>query len=107
MSDIKEMALKYQDYMVCMRRRFHQYPEISGKEFQTRDLLIHEIESMQVPYKMLKGTGIIAVIEGGKPGKHRVIRADIDGLGVLEEERNLKQKKVCVCLLYTSPSPRD
>lgn len=96
MSDIKEMALKYQDYMVCMRRRFHQYPEISGKEFQTRDLLIHEIESMQVPYKMLKGTGIIAVIEGGKPGKHRVIRADIDGLGVLEEERNLKQKKVCV-----------
>ena len=64
MSDIKELALKYQDYMVCMRRRFHQYPEISGKEFQTRDLLIHEIESMQVPYKMLKGTGIIAVIEG-------------------------------------------
>lgn len=62
---------------------------------------------MQVPYKMLKGTGIIAVIEGGKPGKHRVIRADIDGLGVLEEERNLKQKKVCVSRVEAYAMPVD
>ena len=95
-SDIKKFAAEYQDYMVEMRRKFHQHPEISGEEFHTREVLIQELESMQVPYKLLKGTGIIAFIEGGKPGKHRVIRADIDALPVQEEKTNLKQNKECV-----------
>lgn len=88
--------MEYQDYMVNMRREFHRHPELSGEEYHTRDILIREIEEMKLPYKLLKGTGIIAIIEGGKPGKHRVIRADIDGLPVKEEVCNLKQPKACV-----------
>lgn len=67
------------------------------KEFQTRDLLIHEIESMQVPYKMLKGTELLLLLGAENQENINVIRADIDGLGVLEEERNLKQKKEYMC----------
>lgn len=93
---IKKLALEYQDYVVRMRREFHMQPEISGEEYHTRDVLIREIESMDVPYKQLKGTGIIAIIQGGKPGKHRVLRGDIDGLQVQEDPENLKQKKECV-----------
>ncbi len=96
LSEVRDLARKYQDYMVEMRREFHRHPELSGEEFHTRDVLVREIESMGIPYKLLPGTGIIAIIQGGKPGKHRVIRADIDGLPVKEETCNIKQPKVCV-----------
>ncbi len=96
LSRVKELAVRYQDYMVKMRREFHRHPELSGEEYHTREVLVREIEAMGVPYKLLRGTGIIAVIEGKKPGKHRVIRADIDGLPVKEEVCNLRQPKACV-----------
>ncbi|MGN1140849.1 MAG: amidohydrolase [Oliverpabstia sp.] len=92
-SEIKKLVSDQQDYVISMRRKFHEYPEVSGKEFHTREVLIREIESMGISYQLLKGTGIIVVIEGAKPGKHRVLRADIDGLPVQENTDNLKQKK--------------
>lgn len=93
---MKELMLEQQSYMKEMRREFHRHPEISGEEYHTREILIREIENMEIPYKKLAGTGLIAIIKGGKPGKHRVLRADIDGLQVQEEEENLKQKKECI-----------
>ena len=96
LEDVKKLVLEYEDYIVQMRREFHRRPEVSGEETGTRDILIREIERMNVPYRLLKGTGIIAVIEGKKPGKNRVLRADIDGLPVQEDPENLKQAKVCV-----------
>ena len=36
------------------------------------------------------------MIQGGKPGKNRLLRADIDALPVQEERENLKQEKACV-----------
>lgn len=96
MTKIKKMIFEYQDYITEMRREFHKHPELSGEEFHTRDVLIREIESMGVSYRLLKGTGIIATIEGGKPGKNRLLRADIDALPVQEEKENLKQEKACI-----------
>ena len=89
-SKIKELAQDQQDYVVAMRREFHRSPELSGKEFHTRERLIEEIEKMGVPYEKLPGTGLIAIIEGGKPGKNKILRADIDALPLQEETENLK-----------------
>ncbi|MGN0404735.1 MAG: M20 family metallopeptidase [Bariatricus sp.] len=94
--EIKRNVSEQKDYVVRMRREFHKHPEISGKEYHTREILIREIEMMGIPYKMIKGTGIIAILEGSKPGPHRMIRADMDGLPVPEETENLKRKKQCV-----------
>lgn len=95
-ADIRKSIFEYQDYIIKMRREFHKYPELSGEEFHTRNVLIREIESMGATYRLLKGTGIIAMIQGGKPGKNRLLRADIDALPVQEERENLKQEKACV-----------
>ena len=46
-SKIKELAQDQQDYVVAMRREFHRSPELSGKEFHTRERLIEEIEKME------------------------------------------------------------
>ncbi|MCQ8213684.1 amidohydrolase [Cetobacterium somerae] len=96
---ILKLAEKYQDYMIQMRRKFHENPELSGEEFKTKEILIEEFKSMGVPYKELPGTGLIAIIKGNHPGKHVVLRADMDALPVLEEENNLIQKKVCISLI--------
>ena len=95
-SMLKRLADAQQEYMVRMRREFHRHPEIAGEEYHTREVLIREIEGLGLPYRKLEGTGLIAVIKGGKPGKHKVLRADIDGLQVPEEEENLKGKKACI-----------
>lgn len=95
-ADIRKSIFEYQDYIIDMRREFHKHPELSGEELHTRDVLIREIESMGIPYRLLKGTGIIAIIQGGKLGKNRLLRADIDALPVQEERENLKQEKACV-----------
>ena len=94
--EVKKLVFQYHDYIIKMRREFHKYPELSGEEFHTRNVLIREIESMGATYRLLKGTGIIAMIQGGKPGKNRLLRADIDALPVQEERENLKQEKACV-----------
>ena len=93
---IQKLVLENQEYMIAMRRFFHQYPEVSGKEWKTREKIIEELEQMGVPYEKVEGTGVIAVIQGEKPGKNKLLRADIDALPLQEERRNLKREKQCV-----------
>ena len=38
--EIRELAKAQQDYVVSMRREFHRHPEVSGKEYHTRERLI-------------------------------------------------------------------
>lgn len=66
--DIRQLAEAQQPYMVALRRRFHAEPEISGQEFGTRETLIKELSGMGIPYTLLLGTGLIAKLEGRRPG---------------------------------------
>lgn len=77
---LKELAHKYKDYTLELRRHFHQNPEASLREFKTRDRIIRELESFDIPYRILGETGIVAEIRGGQAGKTLALRADIDAL---------------------------
>ena len=83
--NIKEVAAKYADYQIEMRRYFHMHPEVSCEEFETSKAIKAELDKMGIPYRDcgLK-TGILATIEGAKPGKTILLRADIDALTVQE-----------------------
>ena len=96
LSIIRYLAEENKDYVTELRREFHRHPEISGQELLTRQTIIRELESMGTPYRLLPGTGVIAIIEGARPGRGRVIRADMDGLAVKETRENLCRPKVCV-----------
>lgn len=96
LKSIQKAALECQDYAVRMRRAFHEYPELSGREYKTRERLLSEISQMGIPFEKIPGTGIIAVIKGGKEGKHKILRADMDALPVLEEKENLMREKACI-----------
>ena len=99
LNKIKAMAEDLQDYIVAMRRYFHEHPEVSDKEFNTSKRLIEEIEAMGLPYEHVPGTGFIVTLKGGLPGKNKVLRSDIDALPIQEAPENLKQPKACVSLV--------
>lgn len=82
--NIKKLGEKYKDYMVEMRRYFHENPEPSTEEYNTSAKIKEELDKMGIPYVSIAGTGVIGTIQGGKPGKTVALRADMDALQVKE-----------------------
>lgn len=96
MGKIEDLVQQQEEYVIGLRRYFHTYPEVSHKEFGTRKRIMEELDRLGIPYEPVEGTGLIARVVGKLPGKHRVIRSDIDALPVTEDAYNLRQKKVCI-----------
>jgi len=79
-----------------MRRDLHRHPELGGQEKRTSERIIKEIEYMKLPYEMAGNYGIIVTLQGDRPGKIIMLRADIDALPVQEDKYNLVQEKAVV-----------
>lgn len=69
---------------VDLRRALHRIPETAWTEFKTSALLRQELKRLQVPFRKVAGTGILAEIRNGK-GRCIAIRTDIDGLPIYEQ----------------------
>jgi amidohydrolase len=82
---IDAAAAEVQPQVVEWRRWFHQNPELSNREFGTSARIAEILTDMGLePQTGIAHTGVVAFIEGGKPGPLVAIRADIDGLPVTE-----------------------
>lgn len=85
---IKNLASKYSDEVIAIRRHLHQHPELSFEEIKTSEFVCSILDKYKIKYK--KGfvkTGIIALIEGKNPEKKTILlRADLDALPI--EEKN-------------------
>jgi amidohydrolase len=76
----QEVAAVY-DYIVSLRRHFHQHPEVSLKEFETIQRIKEELDEIGIDYIPVGETGALATLRGGKgAGKKILLRADIDAL---------------------------
>ena len=51
-----------EEYVIQLRRYFHEHPEISMKEFQTMEKVKSELEEMNIPYEVVTDGGIIGTI---------------------------------------------
>lgn len=89
--DIKEKTENIKDYIIEMRRHFHQNPELSLEEFETTKKIVNELEKMGIEVSTFKDglTGCVGTIKGAKEGKTLLLRADIDALSV-HEQTNLE-----------------
>ncbi len=71
--------------VIELRRHFHQNPELSNREFKTSDKIAEVLTELGIEFKRnIAKTGIVGIIKGEKPGKVVALRADIDGLPVVE-----------------------
>jgi amidohydrolase len=85
MTRINKQAQEIEPRMIEWRRFLHQNPELSNREFKTGKYLADFLKSlgMEVQYPVAK-TGAVGILRGGKPGPVIALRADIDGLPVVE-----------------------
>jgi amidohydrolase len=83
---LDSLAAEAQPQVVEWRRWFHENPELSNREFNTAKKIEEVLREMGLePQTGIAQTGIVAVIEGGKPGPMVAIRSDMDGLPVVEQ----------------------
>lgn len=82
---IAAKANEYYDYMVQTRRHLHKNPEISFKEYETTDYILHELKKLGIETKSPMDTGCIGIIEGSPSERVIALRADIDALPMDEE----------------------
>ncbi|MCY0881101.1 MAG: amidohydrolase, partial [Firmicutes bacterium] len=67
------------------RRALHQMPELGFHEEATRQYLLHALKSLGLSPQTLAKTGLIADIQGNRPGRCVALRSDIDALPLNEE----------------------
>ena len=86
MTDIHESVVRLEEHIIDMRRRLHRHPELGCEETETTAFIVSELREIGIPVITFDDiTGCIAVIEGGKPGKTVMLRADIDALPITEQ----------------------
>jgi len=82
---IREDAGKIFGEIVALRREIHSKPELAFEEFQTSALVKKCLSSWGIEFTEMAKTGVVAMIQGGKPGKTIALRGDMDALPILEE----------------------
>ena len=74
-----------EDKVIEWRRHFHQYPELSNREFKTAEKIAEHLNSLGLEVQTgVAKTGVVGILKGHKPGKVLALRADIDALPVKE-----------------------
>ena len=72
--------------VIAWRRDFHEHPELGNREFRTSDLVARHLQSLGLEVKTGVGkTGVVGILKGALPGPVIALRADMDGLPVLEK----------------------
>lgn len=70
---------------VELRRDFHQFPELSNREFETGKKVANRLRELGIEVQTgIAKTGLKGVLRGGKPGPVVALRADMDALPVTE-----------------------
>lgn len=80
-----QKAEKLEKQVIDWRRHFHENPELSNREIETAKKIAEITRSMGLSVDTgIAITGVVAVLETGRPGPTIAMRADIDGLPVVE-----------------------
>lgn len=76
------------DELIATRRDLHAHPELGLEERRTSEVVQRRLRALglePITGEGMAGTGVAALIEGAQPGKRVMLRADMDGLPVLEQ----------------------
>ena len=79
-------ALNYKDHTIALRRDFHQHPELGFAEHRTAGIVAGELQQLGLEVRTgIAQTGVVGVLQGGKPGRTVMLRFDMDALPMQEE----------------------
>ena len=85
-SKISELVAKHAPRTIQMREQIHRYPELGNREFKTAEIVFEHLRSLGIEVTTeVAHTGVIGILNGGKPGPVVAVRADMDALPVTED----------------------
>lgn len=83
---IQQLAKKYAEEFIDIRRQLHANPELSYQEFETSAFVQKKLREYGIPFEVKATTGVVGLIKGKNPDKKiTALRADMDALPILEE----------------------
>jgi amidohydrolase len=86
MVDLLAEAQELFEFSQSLRRDFHLHPELGFQELRTSGVVMRELSGLGLEVTGgVARTGVIALIEGAKPGPVVMLRFDMDALPILEE----------------------
>ncbi len=82
---IDAAADKIEPKCIAWRRDLHEHPELGNMETRTAKIIADHLRSLGIEVTEGVGkTGVVGVLKGAKPGPCIGLRADMDGLPVVE-----------------------
>lgn len=85
-SQINELVKDVKSDVIKWRRHIHQNPELSNREFKTAKYIEEHLKKLGLDVQTgVAHTGVVAILDTGKPGPTVALRADIDALPMLEK----------------------
>jgi amidohydrolase len=85
-AEIDRLVTAVEPELLAWRRHLHQHPELSNREQETAKYIAERLTGFGLqPKTGIAGTGVVALLQGGRPGPVVALRADMDGLPVREE----------------------
>ena len=84
-AQISTAADKIESKTIAWRRDFHEHPELGNNEIRTAKIIADHLRSLGLEVKEGVGkTGVVGILKGDKPGPVIGLRADMDGLPLVE-----------------------
>ena len=86
MSNFLPQARELFPFTQTTRRDLHMHPELGFREIRTGGIVAKELEALGI--EVTKGvgkTGVVGLLEGGKPGPTLLLRFDMDALPIVED----------------------
>jgi len=85
-AEISALVAKYSGTAIAERQDMHKNPELSNRETRTGDLVAKRLKALGIEVQSgIAHTGVVGILKGGKAGRTLAIRADMDGLPVVEQ----------------------
>jgi hippurate hydrolase len=85
-STLAEESLDLLDDTIALRRRLHEWPELGNHLPKTREEVLAALEGLPLGITLHETTsGIVASLEGNKPGPTMLLRGDMDALPMPED----------------------
>jgi amidohydrolase len=86
---------KIEPRCIAWRKDIHLHPELGNREFRTAKLVADHLRQLGIEVKEgVAKTGVVGILRGGKPGPCIALRADMDGLPIVENENLPNASKV-------------
>jgi amidohydrolase len=84
-ADIAAVVGQYAQLAVDTRRALHRIPEVGFNEKKTSAYVMNYLKREGLPMTTgIAGTGVMALLETGRPGPTLLVRADMDALPITE-----------------------